>query len=216
MPLPVLIALEGADGTGKSTQFKLLSDWVKSLGHPVTSCVEPGGTPLGQKIREILLHGAEEMSSTTETFLFMASRSELFRSVIIPAVNRGEIVITDRSILSTIVYQGHAGDMPISKIIQTGAIATRGMLPNLILLLDAPDSVTSTRGAKNPDRIERKGEAFRRQVRTGFLMEAKNNPDMVKLIDASRSVQEVHEAIKKQVKGYLESAGWTTLPPESA
>lgn len=208
MAIPVLISIEGLDGTGKSVQFKLLVDWLKQNGYIVTSCVEPGGTTLGQKVRELLLHGpVEAMSAEAEMFLFMASRAELFNQVIIPAFNRGEIVVTDRSVLSTVVYQGHAGNVAINKVVAAGKIATRGISPNLTLVLDAPESVTSARRSAKADRIERKGEAFNRTCRTGFLIEAKNNSHSIKVVDAVPPIAVVHDVIVEHVKKYLASIG---------
>src|SRR5947209_2948787 len=108
---PLFLTLEGLDGTGKSTQCRLLADWLRGAGHAVVTCAEPGGTALGESLRDLLLHRSCERTMLSEAFLFMASRSQLVTEIIKPALAAGNIVVCDRFLLSTVVYQGHAGGL---------------------------------------------------------------------------------------------------------
>src|SRR5437868_3346914 len=139
MPTPVFLSLDGLDGTGKSTQCRLLVDWLAGQKLPVTACTDPGGTAIGQELRELVLFGKEHrIATTTEAFLFMASRAQLVEEVIRPALDRGEIVISDRFTLANVVYQGHAGGMNPKDLWAVGAIATGGLEPDLTLVFDLP------------------------------------------------------------------------------
>lgn len=140
------LSLDGIDGTGKSTQVRLLVEWLRASGLSVTSCVDPGGTDLGAKLREILLHGrANAMAARTEALLFMASRAELVATVIQPALARGEIVVSDRYLLANVVYQGHAGGLNPSELWQIGQFATGGIAPDLTIVFDLPTDLARQR-----------------------------------------------------------------------
>ncbi|HEY3789845.1 MAG TPA: dTMP kinase, partial [Urbifossiella sp.] len=127
MPRPAFISLDGLDGTGKSTQCRLLAEWLAEQKIPAITCTDPGGTPLGQELRKILLFGREHAIATaTEAMLFMASRAQLVADVIRPALDRGECVVSDRFTLANVVYQGHAGGMRPDDLWKVGAVAAGG------------------------------------------------------------------------------------------
>ena len=138
MPSPVFLSLDGLDGTGKSTQCRLLVDWLRAQKVPVTACTDPGGTALGLELRNLLLHRREHrMAVATEAMLFMASRAQLVEEVIRPALERGEVVVSDRFTLANVVYQGHAGGMNPADLWTIGSIVTGGLEPELTLVFDA-------------------------------------------------------------------------------
>src|SRR5262252_6644899 len=143
MARPAFISLDGLDGTGKSTQCRLLVEWLTTQKIPVTACTDPGGTALGQQLRQLLLFGREHRIATmTEAMLFMASRAQLVDEVIRPALDRGEVVVSDRFLLANVVYQGHAveGGNP-TDLWTVGRIVTGGLEPDLTLVLDLPPDV---------------------------------------------------------------------------
>src|SRR5437870_1587632 len=132
------VALDGLDGTGKSTQCRLLANWLRGRGHVVTECADPGGTAIGEVIRELLLDRRREMALPCEAFLFMASRAQLTAEVIRPALDAGHVVVVDRYLLANVVYQGHAGGMDPDRLWEIGRLATGGLEPNITLVLDLP------------------------------------------------------------------------------
>src|SRR3989442_8735003 len=137
------IALDGLDGTGKSTQCRLLADWLRSQGREVVTCRDPGGTPLGDALRTILLHHKHEMTPAAEAMLFMASRAELVARVIRPALEAGRGVVSDRYLLANVVYQGHTGGMSVDDLWEIGRRTTGGLEPDLTLVLDLPVPVAN-------------------------------------------------------------------------
>src|SRR5262245_58532720 len=132
------LSMDGLDGSGKSTQCRLLANWIRSRGQRVTECADPGGTPLGDVIPDLLLARRREMTLASEAFLFMASRAQLTAEIIRPALERGEIVISDRYLLANVVYQGHAGGLDPELLWQMGRLATGGLEPALTFVLDVP------------------------------------------------------------------------------
>src|SRR5438874_12648640 len=139
MPRPAFISLDGLDGTGKSTQSRMLAEWLAGQGVPVTACADPGGTAVGQQLRQLLLFGREHRIATTaEALLFMASRAQLVEEVIRPALARGEVVVSDRFTLANVVYQGHAGGLNPADLWAVGRVATGGLEPDLTLVFDLP------------------------------------------------------------------------------
>jgi dTMP kinase len=190
------ISFDGLDGVGKSTQIHLLHDWLVERGHDVLLCRDPGSTPLGERLREIVLHSGEETSicQRSEMLLYMAARAQLVEEVIQPALAAGKTVVSDRFLLANVVYQGHAGGLDIDSLWQVGQVATAGLLPEVTFLLDMPPAASHTRLQRPLDRIEKRGAAFRERLRTGFLAEAARDPKIV-VIDAARSVEEVHAQV---------------------
>lgn len=198
----MFVSLDGLDGSGKSTQLVRLAERLRAAGRAVTTCVDPGGTELGAKVREILLFGRQTaMSLRAEALLFMASRAELVERVIAPALARGETVLSDRYLLANVVYQGHAGGLDPAELWQLGAFSTAGLEPDLTLILDVPVSVARSRQAPTRDRMESRDDAYFQRVRDGFLLEAKRRPDRYRVIDATADAETVQEQVWKAVAG---------------
>ena len=197
------ISLDGMDGAGKSTQCRLLADWLRAQGKVVVLCHDPGGTDLGQQVREILLHHRGAMSLSTEAMLFMASRAQLVAEVIRPALDAGQIVISDRFLLANVVYQGHAGGLDPVQLWQVGLFATGGLEPDLTLVLDLPLDVSMARRKPSADRLESRGPEYFAKVRAGFLAEAERRPEKVRVIDATQSVEMLQERLRQEVKNML-------------
>lgn len=203
----VFLSLEGVDGAGKSTQIERLVAWLRAQGRDVVVTREPGGTELGEELRRILLDHRSSVAMTAEMLLYMASRAELVDEVIRPALDRGDIVIADRFLLSTVVYQGHAGGLPVADIWSVGLVATRRTLPDWIGVLDAPWEVSLARRTRPADRIESRGKEFFEKVRRGFLSEAAADPNRIRLIDAAPGPDAVEHAIRMEVSRVLAAAG---------
>ena len=199
------IALEGIDGTGKSTQCRLLAEWLRGLGYTVTQCADPGGTPLGDKLRAVLLDQRQQMSMRAEVLLFMASRAELAERIIRPALAAGSAVVTDRFLVSNIVYQGHAGGLDSEELRRICLFATGGLEPDLSIVLDLPVERASTRRKPEADRIEGRGAAHQEAVRQGFLAEARAHPERIRIVNAGQSIKATHEHVVREVQRVLEA-----------
>ncbi|CAN5287179.1 dTMP kinase [soil metagenome] len=200
----LFIALDGLDGTGKSTQCKLLAEWLRSRGHSVVECVDPGGTDLGQRVRDLLLFGKSvQMNARTEALLFMASRAELVEQIIRPALDRGDIVISDRYVLASVVYQGYAGGLTPREVWALGEFTTRGVWPDLNIILDLAVAEALKRRGREADRMESKGVAFFEKVRQGFLTEANLKPDTVAIVDANTTIDEIQTAIRQRIESKI-------------
>jgi len=201
----MFITLDGGDGCGKSTQIRLLAEKLQSQGHEVVCCRDPGSTPLGDAVRNILLNRQElHIADITEVFLFTAARSQLVREVIRPALATGKIVLSDRFLISTFVYQCYAGNVPAEILESISAEAVGKTLPDLGIVLDIPYEVAVQRvgGRAAPDRMERKGEEYHRRVREGFLKYAAES-DRYVVIDATPPPNEVADAIWKVISESL-------------
>jgi dTMP kinase len=204
MPRPLFISLDGLDGTGKSTQCRLLADWLRKQGHEVIECADPGGTAAGDAIREILLGQKHDLSLPCEALLFMASRAQLTAEVIRPALNAGRTVLSDRFLLANVVYQGHAGGLDPDHLWEIGKAATGGLLPGLTFVLDLPVEFALRRRSGPSDRVESRNLAYHTRVREGFLTEARRCPDTIQVVDASQSISQVHEQICHVVAAHLQ------------
>ena len=200
MPTPRFIALDGIDGSGKSSQIGPLVTWLESRGCRVTTCRDPGSTPTGDAIRAILLDRHDlHLAATAEMFLYMAARAQLVEEVIRPAIDRGEWVVADRYLLANIVYQGHAGGLDPELIRNVGGVATGGLMPELILLLDVDLAVSAARLDRPLDKLENRGYGYRRRLRAGYLAEAAQQPDVIHMIAADASVDDVAARIRTAV-----------------
>jgi dTMP kinase len=195
----LFLSLDGSDGGGKSTQCRLLADWLRGRGRAVTTCADPGGTVLGGVLRDILLHHRQDMALWTEALLFMASRAQLVEEVIRPALDAGQVVLTDRFLLSTIVYQGHAGGLDPQQLWQVGRAAAGGVEPDLVLVLDLPLEMSLARRTRPGDRVESRPREYQARVREGFLAEAARQPDRIRVLDATAPLGSVQEAIRREV-----------------
>ncbi|MFH1365572.1 MAG: dTMP kinase [archaeon] len=172
------IAFDGCEGCGKTTQISLLEKYFLEKNIPYKLVREPGHTELGRTIRGLLLDFKEDIDPLTEMFLFEANRSDLFHRELIPALRNGQTVISDRSGYSTIAYQGFGGERDLELIKAMNRIATRGVRPDLTLILDILPEVGLNRKGKH-DRFEEKDPEYHRRVREGYLWVAKNNPECV-------------------------------------
>lgn len=209
MPQPVFISLDGLDGTGKSTQCRLLVEWLAGQKLPVTACADPGGTAVGQEIRQFVLFGKKHhIATATEAFLFMASRAQLVDEVIRPALDRGEVVISDRFTLANVVYQGHAGGMSTDDLWKLGAIATGGLEPDLTIVLDLPLDIAFSRRNRDADRMEDRDIEYQKRVQTGFRFEAGMRPEKYRIIDSTPDPDAVQRAIRREVAKLLADRGW--------
>ncbi len=204
MSASLFVALDGLDGTGKSTQCRLLADWLASLGRPVTRCVDPGGTPIGDRLRELIFSPEGGLALACEALLFMASRAQLVAQVIRPALEAGRDVVSDRFLLANVVYQGYAGGLEPDDLWRIGRFATNGLEPDLTVVLDLPHPHATTRRGRPPDRIEGRDAAYHERVRAGFLAEAGRRPERIRVVDASGPVEQVQLAVRAAVVGLLE------------
>jgi dTMP kinase len=207
----LFLTLDGPDGGGKTTQAARLAAWLRSRGFEVVACREPGGTALGERLREILFDRATvDLSVRAEMLLFMASRAQLVEEVIRPALEAGRVVVSDRFLLANIVYQGDAGGLSVAEIGQVGRAATGGLLPDLTLLLDVPPQVARARVGPARDRIEDRPDDYRARVRDGFLRVAHTHdghcpeyPAPIVIIDATADPDTVFERIRSEVERAL-------------
>ena len=193
----MFFSFDGLDGVGKTTQLRLFCQWLDAHGRTPVVCRDPGSTPLGERVREILLTSGEEtpIAPRTEMLLYMAARAQLVDEVIRPALAAGQTVVSDRFLLANIVYQGHAGGLDVASVRTVGQVATAGVAPDCTFLLDMDPSTAHARIDRELDRMERRGDEFRRQLRDGFLAEAKQMGASVNVVDASRAIDAVHDEI---------------------
>lgn len=191
------ISLEGIDGAGKSAQIGRLAEWLRSRGHRVTTCRDPGSTPVGDAIRAILLDRHDlRLTPNAEMLLYMAARAQLVADVIEPALGRGDWVVSDRYLLSNVVYQGYAGGLDPEIIREVGRVATAGRVPDLVILLDVDLDISARRLARPLDKLENRGDGYRTRLREGYRAEAARQPGRVVTIDASGAIDAVAAAIR--------------------
>jgi dTMP kinase len=183
----MFFSFDGVDGAGKSTQIARFREWLETRGRTVVTCRDPGSTPLGEKIREILLERVDlAIDRRTEMLLFMAARAQLVEEVIRPALAAGKVIVSDRFLLANIVYQAHAGGLDADMARQVGEAAIAGIRPSVTFLLDIDPELAAQRIGRAPDRMEAYGLDYLRRVREGFLTEARARPDEIFTIDANR------------------------------
>ena len=202
------IVLEGIDGAGKSSQIAPLAAWLADHGRRVVTCRDPGSTAAGDAIRAILLDRRDlQLGLTAEMLLYMAARAQLVAEVIRPALARGEWVLSDRYLLANVVYQGHAGGIDADVVRRVGAVATGGLEPDLVILLDIAPDAASRRMARPLDKLEARGDAFRRRLRDGYLAEAARQPERIEVIDADRGIADVQAALRAAVSARFATTG---------
>jgi dTMP kinase len=186
------IVFEGPDGSGKTTQFRRFLGACQASGVPVCEVREPGGTGVGEKIRDVLLdHAHKDMSLACEMLLYMASRAQLVQQRIRPALARGELVVADRFVASTLAYQGSAGGIPIQDILDVARVAMQGTTPDLVIVFDVDEATALKRMSPLLDRMEAKGSEFHRKVRQGYLQQIAADPMHYRRIDATLKEEEV-------------------------
>jgi dTMP kinase len=202
----VFISFEGSEGCGKSTQVQRLAERLRSLGHRVLLTREPGGTEIGEHLRHLLQFSkaGHAMTSQTELLLFTASRAQLVREVIAPALLAGTIVIADRFLDSTTVYQGVARKLDAAHVAAINSFAVGGILPDVTFILDLDPEIARQRMSQRTlplDRMESQPDTFYENVRAGYLAVARENPERIHLLDAGVSIDALGEKI------------WTHLAP---
>lgn len=205
-PTPYLgkfFTFEGSEGSGKSTQIEILAEELAGMGHEVVVTREPGGTPIGEEIRHLLIHSTAngDMTPETELLLFAASRAQLVRQVILPALKAGSIVLCDRFLDSTTVYQGAARSISSDPVSYINQFAVGSVLPHLTFILDVPPEESMSRVRRRvsdlPDRMEQENVEFYRKVREGYLLLARSMPARFHVVDGTRTMQENQEEILK-------------------
>lgn len=193
----MFITFEGADGCGKTTQMKLLAEYLEKKGIDVVLTREPGAKGLGEKVREILLNYEGPVSDRCESFLFLADRAQNIDIIVNPAVEEGKVVLCDRHIDSTVAYQGYGRGLDIERINMLNNIATNGRKPDLTFVFDIDVETSMARVGKEKDRMESAGKDFHNRVRQGYLELAKQEPQRIKIIDAAKSIEEIHAEVIK-------------------
>src|SRR5438034_8462645 len=212
----MFFSFDGVDGTGKSTQIALLAEALRQRGREVVTCRDPGSTPLGERLRQILLdHHDTPIHRRSEMLLYMAARAALVEEVIRPALVAGKVVVSDRYLLANVVYQGHAGGLSPEDVWRVGEVTVAGVMPRLVFLLDMPAERAASRIQRAPDRMESQGLAYLEQVRQGFLTEARRRPESIIIIDADRPPEAIHADVLRHTDEVLRPASSPIQNPKS-
>jgi dTMP kinase len=207
------ITFEGVEGSGKTTQIRLAGEFLREKGLEVIVTQEPGGTPLGERIREILLnHGGFDISGEAEVFLFAAARAQHTDRLILPALEKGQVILCDRFSDATIAYQAYGRGLPLETVREVCRLASRGLSPRLTLLFDLPVEkglerafrrIAGREAASREDRFEREHLDFHRRIREGYLAIARQDPDRVKIINASRDIETTRREVRAILSSFL-------------
>lgn len=207
------ITFEGVEGSGKTTQIRLAGEFLRERGLPVVTTQEPGGTPLGDRIRELLLNrGGFDISGEAEVFLFAAARAQHTDAVILPALEAGKIVLCDRFSDATIAYQAYGRGLPLEPVREICRFASRGLVPHLTILFDLPVEaglerafrrIAGREGNLREDRFEREHLDFHRRIREGYLAIARQEPGRLKVIDASRGIESTRREVQSVLSAFL-------------
>ncbi|MEO0117225.1 MAG: dTMP kinase [candidate division WOR-3 bacterium] len=205
----VIIAFEGIEGSGKTTQAHLLYEYLKERGLPCLLLREPGATAIGEKIREILLDPeCKMMDAKTELLLYLASRAQMVAEKIIPGLREKKVIITDRFSDSSLAYQGGGRRLGLDVVSRLNKFATNKIRPDLVILLDLPVAIGLNRiRRENSDRLEREEEKFHEEVRKTYLQIAKRRGKRIKVFDATKEKEEIHWAIRSKVIEFLNQKG---------
>jgi dTMP kinase len=195
----MFVTFEGVDGSGKSTQARLLADQLRSEGRDVVLTREPGGTATGEQVREILLHG-ENLAPWAEAALFAAARAQLVDEVIRPALAHGADVVCDRYLDSSLAYQGLARGLGIERVLELNLLATSGLLPDRTILILMPVGEAAARKGTEPDRIESEGAAFADQVDRGYREIARVFAQRVVVVDGSLNREDIAQIVRGQLR----------------
>ena len=198
----VFITFEGGDGSGKTTQINLLASWHEARGKNVVLTREPGGTDLGNELRDIVMHRAGFIAPRAEALLYAADRSHHIATLVRPALERGDIVLQDRYLDSSVAYQGAGRVLDPDEVRELSLWATERLMPQLTVLLDVPASIAKDRQAQTErayDRLEAEAEDFHTRVRESYLTLAAAEPERFLVIDGRRSIEEIHQLILEKV-----------------
>lgn len=204
-----LVSFEGPEGSGKSTQISRLAAHFQKLHRKVITTREPGGTEIGEQIRNIIVHNSrgDEMCAETELLLFTAARAQLVREVIAPALLRGAIVLSDRFLDSSTVYQGIARNLAADPVSQINRFAVGNVMPDLTVVLDVPEEVSlarlKQRATDLPDRMERENVDFYKKVREGYLLLARGMPERFIVVDGTKPEDAIEKNIWSEVQTRL-------------
>lgn len=204
------ISFEGLDGAGKTTQVRLLGEWLqeRQFSHVLTR--EPGGTPLGQELRQLLFYRPEfTITPLTEAFLLQADRAQHFETLVRPSLAQGNIVVTDRCYDSSVVYQGVVRGVGVELVEELSRLSTEGLAPDLTILLDLDPALVHQRTSETSEqrepqsRFDKESLLFHQQLRHAFLMLARRHPERIKIIDATQSTAAIHSQIATLVEALL-------------
>jgi dTMP kinase len=202
----LFITFEGGDGTGKSTQVRLLTQWLTEQGRAVVTTREPGGTEVGTALREIVLHHRGEVDPRAEALLYAADRAQHIGTLVRPALERGDVVVQDRYIDSSVAYQGAGRVLDAAEIKRISLWATGDLIPDLTVLLDLPGDVARERLAqehKTFDRLENEHDDFHERVRAAFLALATAEPQRFLVVDAAQEIDQIAHVIRDRVGALL-------------
>ncbi|MFP4472878.1 MAG: dTMP kinase [Candidatus Omnitrophota bacterium] len=199
------ITFEGAEGSGKSTQIAFAQEYLKQQGHDVLLLREPGGVKISERVRDLLLDvDNTEMCRECEVLLYMAARAQLVAEVLVPALEQGRLVLCDRFLDSTLVYQGYGIGVALSAIRDIGRFATRSIRPDITLVFDIDAAEGLRRAGDNKDRIEQRSLDYHQKVREGYLELSRQEPERIRVISADRSRGEIFADVRRALDGCLE------------
>ena len=198
----MFVTFEGLDGSGKSTQAELLAEWLRAEGRTVLTTREPGGTPVGEAVRDLVLHG-DELSPWTEAALFAAARAEHVELAIRPALERGEDVVCDRYLDSSVAYQGIARGLGEERVLELNLTVTGGLLPDRTFLVLVDPEEAQRRGGEVRDRIERETAEFMRRADEAFRSLAASYPERIVALDGQRPAEEIAKEVREHVRPLL-------------
>ena len=204
-----LFTFEGSEGSGKSTHIELLANELEGMGHEVMVTREPGGTEIGEEIRHLLIHNSagDAMAPETELLLFAAARAQLVRELVVPGLEEGKIILCDRFLDSTTVYQGAARSISSEPVSYINQFAIAGITPDLTFILDVPAEESIARVKRRvsdlPDRIEQENVDFYKKVREGYLLLARSLPERFHVVDGTRALKDNQEDILKTALEHL-------------
>lgn len=205
----LFVTFEGIDGSGKSTQLERLCCALDARGIPYRLVREPGGTPLAEAIRRLVLDPSfQSVTPASEVLLYAAARAELVHQVLWPALRQGELVLCDRFLDSSLAYQGYGRGLPLDAIIEANRMATAGLRPDLTILFDLPAEVAANRRMGAADRIEQQSLAFHQRVRDGYRQLAAAEPDRFYCVDATQGADEVERLVQARLSSILQREGW--------
>ena len=199
----LFVTLEGGDGVGKTTQARLLEEWLAGQGRTVVRTREPGGTEVGVLIRDIVLHHRGDVAPRAEALLYAADRAHHIETVVRPAIARGEVVIQDRYLDSSVAYQGTGRGLGADEVERLSLWAAEGLLPHVTVLLDLDPAVGLSRLTGDPDRLESAGAEFHRRTREAFLARADADPARWLVLDASQPADDVAAQVRERLAPLL-------------